>query len=348
MAASKPFPSPVPLLRHPCLPSHPLTPHPPPPPSPPSAGAPGLVTDPRAPEVMEWLDSCGLGVPVELTVGPMLEDPMRNGEVLCHLAQMLSGGDPASFYQPPEAMDQAEENLAAALETLQHCGLEIAGGERGARDVMARVMGGSWATILDLLQTVRRIVQRMGRMQAAPALAELDISRTVAFLSFVGIDARPGSESEPMFHSPLRSGAIFCLLATAVGRSTDVAGAVPRPRTEQDCRRNVTLGMAALELLPGVSVEDLSLRDLTTPTFVEVEGVLSGDRTGEAAGGRFSLSLILSFSLSFSLSIHLSSLPLFLRCAATLDLLHCTRPHPFRSLLGRPQPGQDALWQRLP
>jgi len=241
-------------------------------------GARGLVGDPRAAELLEWLEVCGLGVPPELTEGDALEDPLRNGEVLCHLARTLSGGDPEDFYQPPGSDVEARENVGAALEVLQNCGLEISDGETGAVAVVERVVRGHWGTVLDLLLTLRRIFERTGQMQDNTEQLALDLPRTVAFLEAAGVRrVEPGSEAEPMTRSALRSGAVFCLLATAIGRVHEVSGAIARPRTEAQCRRNVTLGLAALDLIPGVAVTDLSEEDLGSPTFVEVEGVLAGD-----------------------------------------------------------------------
>ena len=149
---------------------------------------------------------------------------------------------------------------------------------------MAKVASGNWSTTLDLLHTLRRIFERMGRVQRQASLAAQDVARTQSFLATLGIHVAADAESVELLRSAMRTGAVFCHLATALGRVREVSGAIPRPRTVAECRRNVTLGMAALDLLPGVAVTDLSLKDLSQPTFVEVEAVVGGESGGEGGG----------------------------------------------------------------
>ncbi|CAG9460469.1 unnamed protein product [Pedinophyceae sp. YPF-701] len=219
-----------------------------------------------------------LGIEVSPPTSDPIYDPFRNGQVLTHLAHLLSGGEPKEVSgDVPQSWEEAKRNLALSLDVLQECGLEVSDGVRGLATVIDRICSGQGSTIWDLMTTLRKIFQRAGHVPEAGGKV-LEADKTRAFISMLKIRIAPSDEHLPLLDNPFRNGTLLCRLANVLGKGDLVQGYHAHPRTLENARENVTIGMVALDLIAGVARVDLEEEDVVEPTFGEVEAILKGNQ----------------------------------------------------------------------
>ena len=209
-------------------------------------------------EVRAWLTELKLSHHLGHDHRHFLEDPFKNGVLLCELVSKLEGLETIKVNKHPKSIMEARENVEKALGVLRERRVELPG---ALLRLGEKIVQGNAKAIWTLLWTLHRLY-----IKTVPSPFPIDLPYSQS--SFKRLDQSLGAwiHSLGVSHSPvcpqgvmelmsgIRSGVLLCELVEKVLK-VPVRGVLTAPKTETACLSNIRKALEPLRVAPQMCQE---------------------------------------------------------------------------------------------